>query len=326
MLIDVVSPQPSARFALRPSFRSISPRPEPAAFGHRVAEYLRPDREHPIAVQTLRKAGLAVTRLRCDTGLSEISTPILSERAFIVILQLRPLPRHDLWFNSRKIEIGDYPERAVSILDLEQSPSAYLPDPFDCLQFHVSRTMLDEVADEHGALRISDLSWPHGAIDTITHHLGLTILPALERPDQANQLFLDFAASALNAHFAQAFGRMQSAHAPARGGLAPWQERRAKDLIDSRLEGDISLGEIATECRLSRSHFARLFKITTGSSPHEWLLKRRIDSAKHLLLESETAISEIALECGFADQSHLTRVFSKLVGATPGVWRRAAKS
>ncbi len=325
MLTQVIS-TPSPGLPHRAPLRPPAPPSEPLAFGRRVAEYLRPDREHPVAVQTLRKGRLAVTRLRCDTGLTHISTPIPFERAFIVILQLRPLPRHGLWFNDRPVAIGDYPERAVSILDLEQSPSAHLPNPFDCLQFHVSRAVLDDIAEDHGALRIGGLRWPHGAVDATTHHLGLTILPALEHPEQANQLFLDFAANALNTHFAQAYGGMHSANAPARGGLAPWQERRSKDLISSRLEGDISLGELAAQCRLSRSHFARAFKRTTGFSPHEWLLHRRVEAAKQMLRETETVISEIALACGFADQSHLTKVFSKLVGATPGVWRRAWKS
>ncbi len=325
MLTQVSSSAVDRTIGFLPPAGERRPRPEPEAFGQRVAAYLRPDRAHPIEVQTLRKERLAATRLRCDTGLTEISTPIPCEKAFIVILQLRDLPSHELWFNDRPVPIGHYPERAVSILDLEQRPSAFLPNPFDCLHFHVSRADLDEIADDCGARRISGLKWPHGAIDPVTNHLGLTILPALMHPEQANRLFLDFAASALNAHFAQAYGGMRSTPASARGGLAPWQERRSKELISSRLEGEISLAELATECRLSRGYFARAFKKTTGHTPHVWLLRRRVANAKRLLVESETPIAEIALECGFADQSHLTKVFSKIVGATPGAWRRAVK-
>ena len=313
------------KVAFRPSTGARSSRAEPQAFGHRMAGYLRPDRAHPIEVQTLRKERLAVTRLRCETGLTEISTPIPYEEAFIVILQLRDLPAHELWFDGRPIPVGHYPERAVSILDLEQRPSALLQNPFDCMHFHVSRSILDEIADDYGARRIGGLTWPHGAVDPVTNHLGLTVLPALEHPEQGHRLFLDYAAFALNSHFAQTYGGMRSAPAPASGGLAPWQERRSKELISSRLDGDVSLAELASECRLSRSHFGRAFKKTTGHSPHVWLLRRRVDSAKRMLVESETAISEVALACGFADQSHLTKVFSKFVGATPGAWRRALR-
>jgi AraC family transcriptional regulator len=138
-------------------------------------------------------------------------------------------------------------------------------------------------------------------------------------------MVLDYAAFALNAHFAQTFGDMRSASTAASGGLAPSQERRAAELLSSRLGGDISLEELANECRLSRSHFGRVFKNTTGHSPNAWLLRLRVRNAKRLLIESDTPICEIALTCGFADQSHLTKVFSNIVGTTPGAWRRALR-
>ncbi len=201
----------------------------------------------------------------------------------------------------------------------------FLPNPFHCLHFYASRAALDEIADDNGARRIETLSWPHGEIDPVTRQLGLTILPALERPDQTNRLFVDHVVYALNAHFAHAYGGMRSTPANARGGLAPWQERRCKEIMRDSRDEHISLAHLAGECRLSRSYFARAFKKTTGQSPHRWLLVHRVEMAKRMLVSSDAAISEIALTAGFADQSHLTRVFSKVVGATPGAWRRALK-
>ena len=93
--------------------------------------------------------------------------------------------------------------------------------------------------------------------------------------------------------------------------------------MESRLGEQISLRELANECRLLVSHFATAFRRTTGESPHRWLMKRRVEAAKEMLLSSELPLSAIALDCGFADQSHLTRVFTVMVGAPPGVWRRA---
>jgi AraC family transcriptional regulator len=108
--------------------------------------------------------------------------------------------------------------------------------------------------------------------------------------------------------------------------LAPWQERRAKELLSACFDGDISLTELARECNLSRSHFARAFRQTTGQPPHRWLLDRRMERAKDLLLRSTLTLADIAIACGFADQSHFTRVFSALFATSPGVWRRAQKS
>jgi AraC family transcriptional regulator len=69
-------------------------------------------------------------------------------------------------------------------------------------------------------------------------------------------------------------------------------------------------------------HFARAFAINVGRPPHQWLLDQRVNLARQLLGHSELSISEIAVRCGFADQSHFTRVFSAKVGLTPGRWRR----
>jgi AraC family transcriptional regulator len=85
----------------------------------------------------------------------------------------------------------------------------------------------------------------------------------------------------------------------------------------------VQLKEVARECRLSVSHFSRAFRRTMGVAPHNWLLTRRIEVAKEKLRNSGLSLSEVALACGFADQSHLTRVFTGMVGVSPGAWRRA---
>ena len=110
-----------------------------------------------------------------------------------------------------------------------------------------------------------------------------------------------------------------------RGGLAPWQVRRTEQMLSENLDGEVTLAHLAGECRLSVSHFARAFKQTTGQSPHRWLLARRVEHAKRLLLTSALPLAKIAPACGFADQSHFTRVFSQMVGTGPGAWRRALK-
>lgn len=111
-----------------------------------------------------------------------------------------------------------------------------------------------------------------------------------------------------------------------KGGLAPWQLRRAKEILRAHMVGSISIAQLAAECRLSTCHFARSFRHSTGISPHRWLMHRRVERATELLKQSPLPITEIALSCGFADQSHLTRVFTSVHGSAPGQWRRAAKS
>ncbi len=262
-----------------------------------------------------------MTRLRCDTGLSRPSTPIPSEKAIIVSLQLRDIPFHELRLNARPVRVDPYPKRSVSVLDLEQSPELHFPTPFHSLHFCVTRAELDNLAQENNCQPIETLVRRGGAIDPVTHNLGLTFLPALTQPQRADRLFLNYAALALTTHFAHSFGGIRAPEC-ACGGLAPRQERRSNELKSERIEEAISLAELAGECRLSRGYFARGFKTTTSESPHRWLLQRRVETARNMLLSSDMPLSQIAIAVGFTDQSHLTKLFSKQMGATPGAWRR----
>jgi len=161
-----------------------------------------------------------------------------------------------------------------------------------------------------------------GVADSTTASLGRSMLAAFGLSELANRLFIDHVALAIGVRVAQTNGGLRPALRPMRGGLAPWQVRRAKELLSANLDGGIALKEIARECRLSVSHFSRAFRQTVGVAPHQWLLSFRVDSAKNLLREREKTLSEVALACGFSDQSHFTRVFTRITGVSPGAWRR----
>jgi AraC family transcriptional regulator len=291
-----------------------------------MASHLHMDSAPAITVNKLKNSLLAVTRLRSDAALAERTTPIPPEQALAVSLHLRAASGAELWYGGRSERVGPHrPEGAVSIIDLEREPAVYIGSAFDMVQFYVPRPALVDIAQDHDAPRIDNLSWPFGQVDATVQHMTLSIFPVLERPELASGLYVDHVVLGLVSYFAYAYGGMRVPESSMRGGLAPWQERRAKEMLSANLDGEISLAELASECELSRSHFARAFKRCTGTSPHRWLLERRVETAKDLLLESDRSIVDIALACGFADQSHLTRVFSNMVGKSPGAWRRAQK-
>ena len=145
---------------------------------------------------------------------------------------------------------------------------------------------------------------------------------ALRAPDEHGMLY----AQTLTSLLMMEVFRWQVLTGPAadnvRGGLAPWQERRTKEFVLAHLNRNISLDELAAECQLSASHFARAFRKSVGLPPHQWLLERRVDRAKDLLRTRSVAIAEVGLACGFGDQSHFTRTFSRFVGQSPAAWRR----
>ncbi|MCO5734217.1 AraC family transcriptional regulator [Rhizobium sp. SSA_523] len=106
------------------------------------------------------------------------------------------------------------------------------------------------------------------------------------------------------------------------GGLAPWQAERVRRFIDADPAARMTSDDLARLVRLSTSYFSAAFKVSFGTSPHNYICRRRVGRAKDLMLESNAALCEIALDCGFADQSHLSRVFRRVTGTTPAAWRR----
>jgi AraC family transcriptional regulator len=108
-----------------------------------------------------------------------------------------------------------------------------------------------------------------------------------------------------------------------RGGLAPWQVRSLTAHIDANLNTSLHCETLARLAGLSVSHFARTFKSTFGLSPHVFLVRRRIERAQGLMLQSRLPLAQIATDCGFADQAHFSRLFLQFTGESPGSWRRA---
>jgi AraC-like DNA-binding protein len=110
------------------------------------------------------------------------------------------------------------------------------------------------------------------------------------------------------------------------GGLAAWQTRRAKSMIETQLSQRLLVSDLASAVRLSPSHFARAFKQTIGCSPHNYLLRRRIERAKDRMRTTDEPLAQIALTYGFSDQAHFTRCFKRHEGATPTAWYRRVTS
>jgi AraC-like DNA-binding protein len=117
----------------------------------------------------------------------------------------------------------------------------------------------------------------------------------------------------------------QTRAAPIKGGLAPRQLRRVEQMIRDQLAEDLSLSELASITNLSKAHFARAFRNSTGLPPHQYQLNARVEHAKRLLRRGDMTLTEIGLECGFRDQSHFIRAFRRRVGVSPGVWQRIEK-
>jgi AraC family transcriptional regulator len=277
-----------------------------------------------IVTRSLPHAELAVTELRVDGPAGRISECFGGADAYLVAHELRSYRGLEFWENGRHRSTFDMQAGDTSIADLRHELQVKFDVPVHVMLWLVPRTALDAVADDANVPRIDGL--PHGPgsafADATVRHLNLAALAALQAPEQVNRLFSDHLTLAMAAHVAQIYGGMQSTARLIKGGLALWQERRAKEMMAADLNGTIPLLEIATACGLSSGHFARAFRKSTGLAPHAWMLSARVERAAVMLGQPGLSLSEIALACGFADQSHFGRVFTQRTGLSPGAWRR----
>ncbi|MBS0411984.1 MAG: helix-turn-helix transcriptional regulator [Proteobacteria bacterium] len=275
----------------------------------------------------LRKTEIAVTYLRQETPTFALSEPQPREDALLLSMGFQDFLDYQLWEDDRPVPTAPIQAPQITLYDLRAAPYIYVNNAMVGLHFHLPRSAFDNLADDSGVPRIGELNYPHGwgIDDPVIFHLGQAILPAFRDPRAASRLFVDHVTLAVCSHVARAYGGMRN-EGPARGGLAPWQARRATEMLAAQLDGEVSHVEIARACGLSPGHFARAFRATTGAPPHRWLLNRRVDKAKSLLRETAQPLSDIAGACGFADQSHFTRTFTRMVGVPPGTWRRTVRS
>ena len=106
------------------------------------------------------------------------------------------------------------------------------------------------------------------------------------------------------------------------GGLAPWRIRRLQAFVEKHLSQSIHIVDLSGAVGLSVPHFSRAFGLSFGEPPHFYVIQRRLDRARHLMLTSDMALSELAVACGFNDQAHFCRLFRQHTGRTPAAWRR----
>lgn len=297
------------------------------AYGEKLGRFLRLKEAPPsLVTRSLRSAELAVTETRNDRPVPGLSGSLTAEDAFLVSLKLHDYPDCELWERGKCIMKADVRAGTTYLYDLKRDPRYVIDKPFHSLFFYLPRSALDGIAEQSNAPRIDELDCQIGVghDDGIIRHIGASLQEGLRRPDEANQLFIDHMLLGLTAHVAQTYGGLQRISAPARGGLARWQAKRACERLEADLGGKLTLQKIAAELDLSVSHFSRAFRISIGLPPHQWLLHQRVKAAKQLMSVRDLPLSEIAIAAGFANQSHFTRVFSSIVGASPAVWRREA--
>jgi AraC family transcriptional regulator len=288
-----------------------------------LARRFRIDRPPTLLARRSSRARIGFSRMRSSRPMRGRSLAVPPEEAFAFHVPLSLPFFSDLWTAGRRREVPDMRLGYAQLVDLGDNPVVSLDIPFDSLRFYITQVALDEMANEAGIRRVKGLHAPNfGARDLILFGLAQALAGAMEHPADGTAMFTDCIALAFFSHITRAYGGALAEAGSVRGGLASWQLRRAREFINANLEGDPSISQVAHECGLSSSYFARAFKEATGIPPYRWLTRQRVERAKELLRDPDLKLVDIAQACGFVDQSHFTRVFSRSEGYSPGRWRR----
>lgn len=293
-------------------------------FGEAVIQAPVARQTHAFVARGSAKTPMAATHIVLDGALPELRT-LPRQEACILTVSMHGGFERDLYLEDRTNPI-DTPvqEGSFSFFDMRHHARLRPTSKADDVQFFLPWETINAVAEESGRPRMDHLRLDAGQVvdDPIMKRLADTLMPSFLRPQEASWLFIDQIMLAIATHVATTYGGAKQAFRPSRGGLAPWQERRAVELLADDISRTVSLEDLAESCGFSARHFARAFKQSTGLAPHQWLLERRIECARQLLRSSSLSLADIAGQCGFSGQSHFTRTFAQHTGATPGEWRR----
>jgi AraC family transcriptional regulator len=224
--------------------------------------------------------------------------------------------------SGRSVAIGTFRPGVVIIIPEGSSSRWDIPKPVDVVQLYLPHAMLERVAREADTATPTDLLERTAHPDPITSRLLLSAADALEGSEALDTLFRHQLTDVLATRLLAAHTRSPMTIQPTLGGLAPTTLCRAIERLRSDSDADVSLAALASDAGLSRFHFCRAFKESTGLSPHAWLRQHRLEQAMNMLRDAEASIAVIAAELGYASQTAFAAAFRKLTGETPSGWRR----
>ncbi len=216
----------------------------------------------------------------------------------------------------------DYTQGEIAIIPATQLfPKAKVDREVPLLELFLEPVKLARLGDESIDVEEFELL-PHLHLrDPLIQHLGLALKAELETGDTNNRLYVESLTTALSAHLLRRYSSRQEIIKSYTGGLPKCKLREVISYIHENLDQNLTLTELSSLLYISPHYFASLFKQSTGLSPHQYVMKCRIEKAKRLLLKQELTLVEISQQVGFQNQSHFTRVFRQYTKTTPKAYR-----
>jgi len=225
-----------------------------------------------------------------------------------------------------KVYVGKGVPGSVTLIPNGVSFGFDLHSEISSTHLYLRREVINEVAERIYNKDISqvDLGLQATIFDPIVEQLCRAIREALYDGPAATVLYVDHLIYGLAAYLVRKYSNLSSSSRARRSTdkLSPRLLARTRDLVEARLSERLTLADLAANTGMGPDHYGRLFKMQTGMTLYQFVIRCRVERARHLLEDTRLPITEIAQECGFADQVHLTRVFRRIVGQTPAAYRR----
>jgi AraC family transcriptional regulator len=195
-------------------------------------------------------------------------------------------------------------------------------EPLETLVLALAPSVVQHATHEFTSASPRELRNQRAIRDAQLLHLGLALQAELAAGCPGGRLYGEALATALAVHLLQRYAVCPPQLQSYRGGLPQARLRRVLEYMQAHLDQELSLMALAAVAQMSPYYFSRLFKQSTGLSPHQYLLHQRVERAKHLLADPRRRIADVSQELGFAAQSHFTTVFRTLVGTTPHAYQK----
>lgn len=270
----------------------------------------------------IKTASFSVTRLLLPIGGGETPHVVIPPQdAYFLMLYLQDVRHCDIVGDGSKTEVRNYQKGSICLVDLTLGATICVHSDLNALGFHLPRSLFDELTEKSVETKFRGLQCRRGELDPVMANLGIALMPLLDAPSAAAPATLQHIAMAICAHLLHCYGDVPLRYPFKNGTLSVWQEKAAKEFMIDNFGEDISVAVIAAAAGLSSGYFSQGFKTATGLTPHQWLMRLRVSRAKHMLMQRQMNLTGIAEKCGFADQSHFTKVFTREAGMTPAIWR-----
>lgn len=214
---------------------------------------------------------------------------------------------------------------ATSLLTRAQHAHWTWDEPLTVTHLYLAPSLLAGIASEALDCHVTDVQLADvlRTDDPVLTSMVEAIAAEAGQVGMGGALFVESLSRALGVHLLRRYASIRLPAPRAGQKLSPAEMRRIRDYIDENLSEALSLGDMAAQIGLTTDLFTRRFRASFGQPPYRYVTARRIERAGHLLAQGRMAVKEIAVLCGFADQAHLTRVYARETGVTPGAFRKS---